>query len=84
MTDAIIPEAPSWKGREAIASRFGRRLRELRLSRGYTQVELDSLAGPDRTFISEIENGHKEPTLHKLEEFADAFSMTVSELLDGV
>ena len=36
---------------------IGRRLRELRLARGYSQAELASLAGVTRSTLSRLENG---------------------------
>jgi DNA-binding XRE family transcriptional regulator len=79
-----VPEPPSWKGKRPIRIRFGERLCELRLSRGYTQVQLAILAGIDRSYYSDIERGIKSPTLDYVEKLADALSLTVSELTEGI
>lgn len=58
------------------------RLREMRESRGYTQMQLAMNASLDRSFLSDLERGVKEPTLTTLNMIATAFNMTLSELLD--
>lgn len=40
--------------------------------------------GLSRTFISDVENGLKEPCLRSLETLADGFDITLSELFRGV
>jgi DNA-binding XRE family transcriptional regulator len=80
----MTPEAPSWKGREPVRIRFGKRLHELRTSRGYTQMQLAMNAGLDRSFISDIERGVKEPTISTLDMLAIVFSLTLSEMFEGV
>jgi len=77
-------EAPSWKGKEPVRIRFGKRLNQLRTERGYTQMQLAMNAGLDRSFISDIERGVKEPTISTLDLLAITFSMTLSELFEGV
>ena len=81
---AAKPVAPSWKGMEPVRKRFGKRLYELRSSKGYTQMQLAMQAGLDRSFISDIERGVKEPTVSTLDQIGTTFSMTLSELLEGV
>jgi transcriptional regulator with XRE-family HTH domain len=74
------PEAPAWKGKRPIKIRFGERLCELRLSRGYTQIQLAILANMDRSYYSDLERGVKSPTLDYVEKLADALSLTIDEL----
>jgi transcriptional regulator with XRE-family HTH domain len=64
-----------------ISVRFGLRLRTLRRSRGFTQVQLADLLGIDRSYISALEQGHKAPTLSYLETVAQGFKLSMSELL---
>jgi len=84
MIDSTIPEAPSWKGQAPLKQRFGIRLHDLRMSRGYTQMKFAMLAKIDRSYVSDIERGVKEPALTKIGQIAEAFSMTVSELFEDV
>ena len=81
---ATIIEAPSWKGVPPIGERFGKRLKQIRTERGYTQLRLSCIAGPDRSFISDMERGLKVPTLLTIEQFATTFGITISELMEGV
>ena len=80
----LQPTAHNWRVSSAIATRFGKRLRALRLKLGLSQVEMAHRFGIDRGHISEIENGKKYVCLPMLEVLARGFEVTVSELLKGV
>lgn len=67
-----------------IASRFGRRLRQLRLERQLTQMDVAVHFGIDRTFLSDVERGRKGVCLPTLEVMALGFGLSLSELLEGV
>ena len=59
---------------EDIQIEFGRRLRLLREHRGISQERLAIQSGLDRTYVSAIDRGKKNPTLviiHKLAEALD-------------
>lgn len=60
---------------------LGRRVRELRLKKGWTQVELAELLGVDRSYLSEIENGKKDPSFRVLKTIADGFGLSLSQFL---
>lgn len=64
--------------------RFGRRLRELREDRGWSQAYLAGTSGIGRTHISELENGRREAGLRVVEMLATSYGLTVSEILKGV
>jgi transcriptional regulator with XRE-family HTH domain len=49
----------------------------------WTQVELAELLGIDRSYLSEIETGKKDPSLRVLKTIADGFKLTLSQLLKG-
>ena len=64
--------------------RLGRRLRKLRLARGWTQEDMAERFGIDRAYLSHLERGTKNiclPTLHIL---ASGFGLSLSKLLSGV
>jgi len=67
-----------------ICTRIGRRLRVLRTKRGWNQQYLAEISGVNRSHISEIENGKRDPHISLLEMLAICFKMTVSEFLKGV
>lgn len=67
-----------------ISSRFGRRVRALRVASAMTQIEVSVHFGIDRTFISDVERGKKAVCLPTLEIFALGFGLSLSDLLRDV
>lgn len=67
-----------------IASRFGRRIRELRHSRRMTQSEMATVFGIDRTFLSDMERGRKSVCMPTMEVLALGFGVSLSDLLRGL
>jgi transcriptional regulator with XRE-family HTH domain len=67
-----------------IKIRFGRRLRELRLEKGWSQETLANLAEIDRTYIPGIENGKRNVSIMVIEKFALVFEISLSELLNSL
>lgn len=66
---------------EDIKIRFGRRLRELRLEKGWSQETLANNAEIDRTYIPGIENGKRNVSLIIIEKIAIVFDHSISSLL---
>lgn len=69
---------------ESVTVRFGRRLRALRVKRGWTQVEMAERLGIDRSYISDMERGKKNICLPTLEVLAQGFEVTMSKLISGL
>ena len=67
-----------------IAARFGRRLASLRKERGLTQDEFAARSGLNRTYISDVERGHRNISLRNIEVVAKTLKVTLSELMDGL
>ncbi len=67
-----------------ILVRFGARVRELRLSKGYSQESLAAKCGLDRTYIGGIERGERNLALRNIENIAKALDMSLSELMRGL
>jgi transcriptional regulator with XRE-family HTH domain len=67
-----------------IRVRLGNRIRALRKKHARTQVELAEMLGIDRSYLSEIETGKKDPSLRVLKTIADGFGLTLSQLLKGL
>ncbi len=81
------PTLPKWEDPTLprdVASRFGRRVRELRHARGMTQYAVSVRFGIDRTFISDVERGRKAVCLPTMEIFALGFGVSLSDLLRGI
>jgi len=60
---------------------FGKRVRELRKARGWTQEELAERASLHENYVSRLETGEQEPGLFVILRVGRAFNMGVSELL---
>lgn len=60
---------------------FGRKLKELRISRGLTQTELGVMVGVTKVSICCYEKGTRTPTLETLIDLADALGVKIMELL---
>ncbi len=60
---------------------FGRRVRAARVSKGWSQEELAAAAGLDRTYISGLERGVRNPALRTQQRIAQALSVPLAELL---
>ena len=69
---------------EHIKIRFGRRLRELRLEKGWSQETLANLAEIDRTYIPGIESGKRNVSIVVVEKLSSVFKMSISDLLKGI
>lgn len=63
-----------------ITVRFGKRLRQLREKRGWTQVEMADALGIDRSYISDMERGKKNVCLPTMEVFVQGFGISISKL----
>lgn len=60
---------------------FGAEVRKHRASRGLSQEQLALEAGVDRTFVSQIERGIRQPSLTTIWKLADALKVSPSTLL---
>lgn len=67
-----------------LRQRFGKNLRQARDKRGLTQEELGFRAGLDRTEISLLERGKREPRLGTLIKLADALEVGPEDLAHGI
>lgn len=70
--------------RQDITLRFGERLRALRESRGISQEAFAHMAGLDRTYISGIERGKRNLAIRNIEKIAQAFDVSISDLMKGL
>ncbi len=67
-----------------LACMLGDVLRQARIDAGFTQEKLSFEAHVDRTYISELENDHKSPTLDVLFRICDALHVPASEIIARV
>lgn len=64
--------------------RFGNKIRELRKAKGLSQEDFADLCGFDRTYVSGIERGTRNPTLKALEVLANALGVSIEDLFQGI
>jgi transcriptional regulator with XRE-family HTH domain len=67
-----------------ICEQFGANLRRIRRKQSLTQEELAYRVGMDVSYLSELENGRKEPCLRKMKEIAQALGIPLPQLLRGI
>lgn len=65
-------------------STFASRLRNLRLEHGWSQAQLSQRAKLTANHIAYLEVGDGEPNMETMRRLADAFGLTLSQLLEGV
>ncbi len=66
---------------KSIERAFGEVIRELRKAALLSQEELAHLSGLDRSYISLLECGHKQPTLLTIFELAKALNKSPSNIM---
>lgn len=64
--------------------RFGRRVRELRKARGWTQEELAEAADLHENYVSRLETGNQEPGLFVILRLCRAFDLPPAVLLSSL
>jgi transcriptional regulator with XRE-family HTH domain len=72
-----------WMARD-ICIALGERIRELRQSRGWRQIDLAEETGMHENYVSDLEKGRKEICLRMLQTVAAAFGIKTSELLKDI
>lgn len=66
---------------DKILQNFGAHLRELRLKKGLSQVELANKGGFDRNYIGMVERGERNPALKNLVRLAEALDVDLPQLV---
>jgi len=73
--------ARAMNARLDIRQKFGRRVRELRKTKGFSQEAFADECALDRTYISGIERGKRNVGLRNIEVIAHALGISISELM---
>lgn len=60
---------------------IGKTIRTMRMSRGMSQADLANRIGKKRSAVGNYENGTREPDLDTIEALADAFNVSMADLL---
>jgi transcriptional regulator with XRE-family HTH domain len=67
-------------GDEALAERFGRLVRRLRVEKGYSQEEFSFRVGLHQTYVSSVERGERNVTIQTADRIAKALGTTLSSM----
>lgn len=67
-----------------LLKKIGENIRSLRKSAGLSQIDLAVVVGIDRSYLSEIENGHRNFTIMLLQNFATVLNVPMEEFLKKV
>lgn len=59
---------------------FGKRLKELRVSKKLTQIELAEISGLHPNYIGMVERGERNPSLINIEKLAKGLGVSLSEI----
>ena len=65
-----------------IQQELGKRIRELRKAKGYSQESFARKSGIDRTYIASVEAGKRNISIDNIKKIADALNVTLHDLFD--
>lgn len=66
---------------ENILINFGKRIKELRKAKKMTQQQFADLSDLHKNYIGMIERGERNPSLINIQNIANAFGISISELM---
>jgi transcriptional regulator with XRE-family HTH domain len=66
----------------SICTRLGLNVRRLREQKGWSQEDYADRAGINRTYVSDIERGKRNPTVTVVEKLAAPLNVSAGSLLD--
>jgi transcriptional regulator with XRE-family HTH domain len=64
-----------------ILMQFGKRVKELRKQKGYTQQYFADKSGLHKNYIGMVERGERNPSLLNIEVIAKGFEISISDLM---
>lgn len=67
--------------KSASAKKFGSNIKKIRLAKNMSQGDLCRALKVDRAYMSNIENGKKNPTLATIEKIANALGVSLEKLM---
>lgn len=70
--------------RDPILATFGRSVRKRREAKDFTQETLAERANLDRSYISDVERGGRNLSIHSIHRIASALGTTISDLTKGI
>lgn len=67
-----------------IKFRFGKKVKDLRVSNKISQEKLAELADIDRTYVADIESGKRNISITIIEKIAKAFNISISDIFRSI
>lgn len=65
-----------------VKKKFGDKMRQIRKEKKISQEEVAFRAGLHRTYISDVERGHRNVSLENIEKISKALSVSIKDLLE--
>jgi len=62
--------------------RLAKRIKQLRLARGWTQEEFAERASIQRSYLADLERGSRNPSVRTLIKIANALNVTLKDLFE--
>lgn len=69
---------------KTVRNKFGKRVRELRKQRGWSQEEFADKAGLHRTYIGSVERGEQNVSIDNIEKLAKTLGVSIDNLFKGL
>lgn len=69
---------------KTLRTRFGKRVRDLRKQKGWSQEELADKVGLHRTYIGTIERGEQNVSIDNIEKVAKTLGVSLEQLFKGL
>ena len=67
-----------------IQQELGKRIKELRKAKGYSQESFARKSGIDRTYIASVEAGKRNISIDNIKKIADGLGVSLSDLFEGI
>jgi transcriptional regulator with XRE-family HTH domain len=80
----ILGMMSNMPAKDRTLSKFGLNVARLRAAKGFSQEKLAEKASIDRTYVSGIERGVRNPGIKTVFQIAKALDVSITELCEGV
>lgn len=67
----------------SLQEQFGKRIKELRLSKSLSQENLAHKANIDRTYITDVENGKRNISINNIGKIVSALEISISDFFNS-
>ena len=71
-------------GKGNISTELGKRIREARTAKGFSQIALADISGINEKYLGRVERGESNITVIKLNKITDAIGVSLSDILKDI